>query len=52
VGFVTEQPAVEVDRIVAASRNASSDRKPVQFPWGALGRLMKTASRQALLRAM
>jgi hypothetical protein len=33
VGFVTEQEAAEADRIVAASRSASSVRKPFQFPW-------------------
>src|ERR1035438_6747737 len=37
--------------MVADSRSASLVRNPFQLPYGALGRLMKMASLQALLRA-
>ena len=51
-GFVTTHPVAVVDRIVAASRRASSVRKPTKGPCPALGMLMKTASAYALLSAM
>ena len=51
-GLATAHPCAVVERTVAASRIASSVRKPFHGPCPAFGRLMKTASRHALLSAM
>src|SRR4051812_39328714 len=51
-GFVKAQPAEDVERMVAASRTASTVRNAFQGPWPPLGRLMKTASLHALFSAM
>ena len=52
VGLTTAQPAEDVERMTAASWREVMVRNPLQFPWDAFGRLIKTASLHALLRAM